>query len=73
MGAGAQRRVERLLTEVIESGAVTNRATMCALRKNAKSFVKSSERAFNEHSSRFLHGRKSVTYEEFKRFVRGDA
>lgn len=73
MGAGAQRRVERLLTEVVEGGAVTNRATLRTLRKSAKTFVRSQERAFYEHSSRFLHGRKSVTYEEFQRFVRGDA
>lgn len=73
MGAGAQRRVERLLTEVVEGGAVTNRVTLRALRKSTKTFVRSQERAFNKHSSRFLHGRKSVTYEEFQRFVRGNA
>lgn len=73
IGSGAQRRIERLMTEVIEGGALTNRASLRALRKSAKAFVRSQERAFNEHSSRFLHGRKSVTYEEFQRFVRGDA
>lgn len=73
MGGGAQKRVERLLTEAVEGGAVTNRATLRALRKRAKDFVRSQERAFNEYSSRFLHGRKSVTYEEFRRFVRGHA
>jgi hypothetical protein len=71
MGAGAQKRVERLLTEAVEGGAVTNRATLRALRKRAKTFVRSQEQVFNKYSSKFLHGRKSVTYEEFLRFVRG--
>lgn len=71
MGSGAKRRVERLLTEVVEGGAVTNRATLRALRKSARTFVRSHKRAFNQYSSRFLHGRKSVTYEEFEQFVRG--
>ena len=71
MGRGAQRRVERLLTMVVEGGAITNRASLRTLRKLAKALVRSSERAFDKYSSRFLHGRKSVTYEEFRQFVRG--
>lgn len=73
MGAGAQRRVERLLTEVVQSGSITNRATLRTLRKNAKAFVRLQEHAFNKLSSRFLHGRKSISYEKLRQFARGEA
>lgn len=75
MGLGAQQRVERLLTNVVEGGSVANRAALRSMRKNAKTFVRSherQERAFNEHSARFLHGRRSVTYDVFRKFVRGE-
>lgn len=73
MGPGAQQRVESLITGAFERGVVHNRETLRMLRKNAKVLVKSQEHAFNKRAVEFLHGRRSVTYEEFQRFVRGDA
>jgi len=70
MGAGAKQRVENLLTGVVEKGIVHNRVTLRIMRKNAKIFLRSPKRAFNEYSSRFLHGRKSITFEDFQQFVR---
>jgi len=73
MGAGGARRVERLVTDAVNGGVVANRAHMRAVRKTAKSFVRSQEHVFNRRASIFLHGRRSVTFEEFQRFVRGQA
>jgi hypothetical protein len=73
LGAGGARRVERLVTSAVDGGAVANRANLRALRNSAKSFVRSQEPAFNRRAAQFLHGRKSVTYEEFLRFVKGEA
>lgn len=70
MGAGGQRRVERLLTGLRERGVVTNGDTMRAFRRCAKSFVRNPKQAFHKYASVFLHGRISVRYAELEKFIR---
>jgi hypothetical protein len=73
MGSGGAQRVERLITESLNRGIQRNRTNLRALRRKAKQFVKSPEGAFNKRARHFLHGRLSVSFAEFQRFVRGDA
>ena len=70
LGSGGKKRVERLLSKLTEDGKIANRENLRAARKRLKAAVKSPENAFNRHSEQFLHGRNSVTYEDFREFVK---
>lgn len=73
IGTGAQRRVEHLVTMAAEGGAISNRASLRVIRKNARTFVRSQEHVFNRRAALFLHGRRSVSFVELQSFVRGDS
>lgn len=74
VGAGKRKRIEDVITAALNTGAVqNNRATLRALRKNAKVYFKSEESSFNKIADRFLHGRRSVEYTQFEQFVKGIA
>lgn len=73
MGKGAERRVEKFLSETIERGAINNRENRRKLRTSAKSFVKPSREKFIRNAGLFLHGKIPVPYEQFLAFVRQSA
>jgi hypothetical protein len=73
VGAGASRRVERLVSDAFASGVYRSRDNLRALRRSAKTFVKSSDRqraTFYRVARYFLHGKVSMDFEEFERFVK---
>jgi len=76
MGRGAANRVERLVSKVFDSGTPRNRENLRKIRRSAKTFVKSSQRqhdAFARLARNFLHGRVSMSFEDFENFVKGSA
>ncbi len=76
-GSGASRRVENMISTVFASGVPRSREKLRALRRSAKTFVKSSERqkdAFYKVARYFLHGKVPMDFDAFERFVkRADA
>lgn len=72
MGAGAQRRLERLLTGVVERGGAVNRDSLRRYRAAARKFIRQPEDAFERYASRFLHGRNKVPFVLLNDFVRGN-
>jgi len=73
VGSGASRRVENMITTVFASGVPQSREKLRALRRSAKALVKSSKRQkddFYKVARYFLHGKVSMDFDAFERFVK---
>lgn len=69
MGKGAAGRVERLVSEAFEEGMPRNRENLKRLRRHYKSGIKPSNDTFDKYANIFMHGRYSITYEQFYALV----
>lgn len=72
MGRGATLRVERLVSAALQPGSPRSHEGLRALRKSAKTFVRSSDRhrlTFEKTAHYFLHGKVPMYFDSFERFV----
>ena len=69
-GRVAAERNDRFLTQAVHEGFAPNRDRRRELRKVFKHLIKRPEPQFYRMSRKFLHGQRSVRYEDLESFVR---
>lgn len=73
MGSGAAKRSEALLSQAVSEGLVPDRQRRRELRKAFKRLIRNPEADYYRMSRRFLHGKRTVTYEEVRAVAHLDA
>lgn len=68
-GSNAARRVEALLSRAIGEGLAPDRQRRRELRKTFKTLIRKPEADYYRMSRRFLHGKRTVQYEEVLAFA----